>query len=108
MKKRCLEDLSPEDRNDIEMRDQIFTEVIGEDGRGHALCMGVVSPRSRLGPEQQIPKAPRLLSMSPPSGKWLRDMVLQMPNNEALARAYAAMEVERRKQMMNSGVRRMI
>ncbi|KAM7473513.1 hypothetical protein LguiB_020756 [Lonicera macranthoides] len=45
-----------------------------------------VSPRGCLGPEQQIPKALRLLSMSPLSGEWLRDLVLQCSHlREALS-----------------------
>ncbi|KAM7515066.1 hypothetical protein LguiA_004649 [Lonicera macranthoides] len=36
-----------------------------------------VSPRGCLSPKQQIPKALRLLSMSPSSGEWFRDLVLQ-------------------------------
>ncbi|KAM7461853.1 hypothetical protein LguiA_029974 [Lonicera macranthoides] len=48
MIKRRLEDLSPEERNDMEIRDQIFTELVGEDGHGWALCMGVgIAPRSK-------------------------------------------------------------
>ncbi|KAM7493580.1 hypothetical protein LguiB_028189 [Lonicera macranthoides] len=48
MIKRRLEDLSPEERNDMEIRDQIFTEVVGEDGHGWALCMGVgIAPCSK-------------------------------------------------------------
>ncbi|KAM7515034.1 hypothetical protein LguiA_004617 [Lonicera macranthoides] len=31
-----------------------------------------------LGPEQQIPKGPKLLFMSPPSEEWLKDLVLQL------------------------------
>ncbi|KAM7519103.1 hypothetical protein LguiB_018065 [Lonicera macranthoides] len=36
------------------------------------------------GPKQQIPKALRLLSISPLSGEWLRDLVLQVSHSEII------------------------
>ncbi|KAM7490934.1 hypothetical protein LguiA_033855 [Lonicera macranthoides] len=38
--KKRLEDYSPEEQNDLEIRNKIFEEVVGQDGHGWALCMG--------------------------------------------------------------------
>ena len=32
--------MSPEEQNDVEVRDKIFEEVVGIDAHGRALCMG--------------------------------------------------------------------
>ncbi|KAM7502558.1 hypothetical protein LguiB_001462 [Lonicera macranthoides] len=43
-----LQELSQEERNDVEIRDKIFIEVVGEDGHARAMCMGVgIAPRSK-------------------------------------------------------------
>ncbi|KAM7528455.1 hypothetical protein LguiB_031865 [Lonicera macranthoides] len=38
--KKRLEDYSPEEHNDLEIRNKIFEDVVGQDGHGRALCMG--------------------------------------------------------------------
>ncbi|KAM7466039.1 hypothetical protein LguiB_013601 [Lonicera macranthoides] len=38
--KKSLEDYSPEEQNDLEVRNKIFEEVVGQDWHGWALCMG--------------------------------------------------------------------
>ncbi|KAM7513520.1 hypothetical protein LguiA_003103 [Lonicera macranthoides] len=39
-KEERLEDYSPEEQNNLEVRNKIFEEVVGQDGHGWALCMG--------------------------------------------------------------------
>ncbi|KAM7519316.1 hypothetical protein LguiB_018278 [Lonicera macranthoides] len=38
--KKRLEDYLPEEQNDLEVRNKIFEDVVGQDGHGWALCMG--------------------------------------------------------------------
>ncbi|KAM7517550.1 hypothetical protein LguiB_016591 [Lonicera macranthoides] len=38
--RKRLEDYSPEEQNNLEVRNKIFEEVVGQDGHGWALCMG--------------------------------------------------------------------
>ncbi|KAM7528781.1 hypothetical protein LguiB_032191 [Lonicera macranthoides] len=35
-----MAELSPNEQNDVEVRDKIFEEVVGPDGHSRALCMG--------------------------------------------------------------------
>ena len=41
-----MEDYSHEEQNDLEVRNKIFEEVVGQDGHGRALCMGTgIAPK---------------------------------------------------------------
>ncbi|KAM7510637.1 hypothetical protein LguiB_009512 [Lonicera macranthoides] len=56
-----------------------FVKVLGSS------IMSQYHPAASPGPEQRIqrvPKDPRFLSMSPPSGEWFRDLVLQVGHSE--------------------------
>ena len=50
--------MSPEELNDVDVRDKIFEEVVGEDGHSRALCMGV-----------GIQPAPKRLKATPSSSQ---------------------------------------